>query len=97
MIDTLLRLVGEAKTTVAGTRARLGLGQGEFALVTLHRPSNVDAPERLERLLDVLAELARDLWIVFPMHPRTRALVARLSSVVSAGGSPPCRLLLTAP
>jgi len=97
MIDTLLRLVGEAKTTVAGTRARLGLGQGEFALVTLHRPSNVDAPERLERLLDVLAELARDLWIVFPMHPRTRALVARLSSVVSAGGSPPCSLLLTAP
>ena len=56
---------------------RLGLqgrerGDG-FAVVTLHRPSNVDSREKLGALLDVLARLADDLPVIFPAHPRTRA------------------------
>ena len=41
--------------------------------MTLHRPSNVDDPERLSVLLEALAELAAIRPVVFPMHPRTRA------------------------
>jgi UDP-N-acetylglucosamine 2-epimerase (non-hydrolysing) len=44
--------------------------------VTLHRPSNVDDPATLERLLSALAEIASELPVVFPVHPRTRARLA---------------------
>jgi UDP-N-acetylglucosamine 2-epimerase (non-hydrolysing) len=56
---------------------RLGLQAREcgdgFAVVTLHRPSNVDSCEQLGGLLDALAQLADDLPVIFPAHPRTRA------------------------
>lgn len=41
-------------------------------MLTLHRPSNVDAPAILERLIATLATIARELPLVFPLHPRTR-------------------------
>jgi UDP-N-acetylglucosamine 2-epimerase (non-hydrolysing) len=44
-----------------------------FAAATLHRPSNVDDPERLERIVDSLVSLAGHAPVVFPIHPRTRA------------------------
>ena len=44
-----------------------------YALVTLHRPANVDVPEVLERLLKTLVEISRQVPIIFPVHPRTRA------------------------
>ncbi|WP_243406242.1 UDP-N-acetylglucosamine 2-epimerase (non-hydrolyzing) [Sphingosinicella sp. YJ22] len=44
-----------------------------YGLVTLHRPSNVDSPERLRRLVDALAEIQADLPLLFPVHPRTAA------------------------
>ncbi len=52
---------------------RLGLGQQRFALLTMHRPSNVDEPARLSQIMDCLDQTARalDLKIVFPVHPRT--------------------------
>ena len=43
-----------------------------FALVTLHRPSNVDFPEQLKKLLDVLVEASARIPVIFPVHPRTR-------------------------
>ncbi len=43
-----------------------------YALLTLHRPSNVDNPETLKRLLEALAQIAKELPIFFPVHPRTR-------------------------
>ena len=52
--------------------ARLGVGSGPYVLVTLHRPSNVDNPQKLAGLLRALDELARELPVVFPIHPRTR-------------------------
>lgn len=48
-----------------------------FALVTMHRPSNVDDAATLEPLLAVLAEVAQQLPLVFPMHPRTKANIER--------------------
>lgn len=71
MIDTLLRFVG--KSASLRVPVQLGLAAGEYALVTLHRPSNVDDPERLRSLLAVLERLAERIPVIFPVHPRTRA------------------------
>ena len=49
----------------------LKLGRGKYGVVTLHRPSNVDDPAQLLRLVDALIEAQRDLPLVFPVHPRT--------------------------
>ena len=53
----------------------MGSAPGGYVLVTLHRPALVDGPIRLAAVLDVLAGLADQLPVVFPMHPRTRAKV----------------------
>jgi UDP-N-acetylglucosamine 2-epimerase (non-hydrolysing) len=71
MIDSLFRLRPLAHEE--GVQARLGLAPEAFVLVTLHRPALVDNPERLGGVLAVLDELAAELPVVFPMHPRTRA------------------------
>lgn len=64
-----------------------GLTPGAYGLVTLHRPSNVDDPERLARWLNALAQVARDLPLVFPVHPRTRARLGAAGArrMVAAG------------
>ncbi len=56
----------------SGERQRLGLEKHAYAVVTLHRPSNVDAPEPLEALVRQLTGIAARLPLVFPVHPRTR-------------------------
>lgn len=76
MIDTLLAHVERARGL--GVPRRLGLDARGYAVLTLHRPSNVDEPERLARLFEVLEELHRELPVVFPMHPRTGAAIERL-------------------
>jgi UDP-N-acetylglucosamine 2-epimerase (non-hydrolysing) len=69
MIDTLLKFRKKAEeSTILQT---LGLIPHRYAVLTLHRPSNVDDPEALTRLLDALKVIARELPIVFPVHPRT--------------------------
>ena len=76
MIDTLLRHVEQA--TRSTVRERLGLRGEPYALVTLHRPSNVDHPDALREILAAFAALEQDLTIVFPVHPRTRKRFAEL-------------------
>jgi UDP-N-acetylglucosamine 2-epimerase (non-hydrolysing) len=70
MIDSLLAHLPRARQ--AAPRARLGVEPGRYAILTLHRPSNVDDPAVFGGILDALAEIQRDLPIVFPVHPRTR-------------------------
>jgi UDP-N-acetylglucosamine 2-epimerase (non-hydrolysing) len=55
----------------AGTAASLGLEPGNYALVTLHRPSNVDAVESLRPIVDALLDASNELPVVFVAHPRT--------------------------
>jgi UDP-N-acetylglucosamine 2-epimerase (non-hydrolysing) len=69
MIDTLVRLLPRA--VAQNVRARLRVPD-TFVLVTLHRPSNVDAPETLTNILEALETLGRHVPVVFPIHPRTR-------------------------
>ncbi|MFM2042054.1 MAG: hypothetical protein RLY86_630 [Pseudomonadota bacterium] len=54
-----------------GTAAGLGLATGAFAVVTLHRPANVDTTAALGSLIDAIAQVAARLPVVFPVHPRT--------------------------
>jgi UDP-N-acetylglucosamine 2-epimerase (non-hydrolysing) len=73
MIDTLLKHKELARALPLANR--LGLEGRRFATLTLHRPSNVDDAETLGGILDALAEIARDIPIVFPIHPRTRKMI----------------------
>lgn len=70
MVDTLLAQLPQAR--VLDTRARLGVDRGAYAVVTLHRPSNVDERESLRSILEALAGLAARMPVVFPIHPRTK-------------------------
>lgn len=77
MIDTLRYNLAQAIPAMATTSelkkngARVDLTNG-YGLVTLHRPANVDNPDVLQSLLSVLADISRDIPLVFPVHPRTR-------------------------
>ncbi len=70
MIDTLKWLLPKARAR--DTLSRFALEPGQYGLVTLHRPANVDTPQTLSPLLDVLIDTSRELRLVFPIHPRTR-------------------------
>lgn len=74
MIDTLRRLERDARARRVW--ASFGAEEGDYALVTLHRPSNVDSEERLRGIVTALAELGGRMRVVFPIHPRTRARLA---------------------
>jgi UDP-N-acetylglucosamine 2-epimerase (non-hydrolysing) len=73
MIDSLLKHLHAAEAS--RVREELGLGGSDYAVVTLHRPSNVDDPAALRRIISALARVARRLPVVFPVHPRTRLKV----------------------
>lgn len=66
MIDSLVRLLPAARKTSAAELT------DRYALVTLHRPANVDDSVRLKGILESLLEVSKDLTVVFPAHPRTR-------------------------
>jgi UDP-N-acetylglucosamine 2-epimerase (non-hydrolysing) len=72
----------------AAVPAELGLGRKPYCVATLHRPSNVDGREALERLVRCLAALQRRLPVVFPVHPRTAARLAEfgLEAPLAAAG-----------
>jgi UDP-N-acetylglucosamine 2-epimerase (non-hydrolysing) len=71
MIDTLLR--HREKAEQSKILETLGLEAHRYAVLTLHRPSNVDDPQVLAKLLDALEVVQRDMPLIFPAHPRTRA------------------------
>jgi UDP-N-acetylglucosamine 2-epimerase (non-hydrolysing) len=74
MIDTLLksRAAAESSTILADLKVE----PRKFALLTLHRPSNVDDPAALSRLLDALDGVQRRMPLIFPIHPRTRSRIS---------------------
>jgi UDP-N-acetylglucosamine 2-epimerase (non-hydrolysing) len=70
MIDTLMR--HHRKARELRFRERFALEQNRYAVLTLHRPENVDRREIMLRIFAALREMSRDLPIIFPIHPRTR-------------------------
>jgi UDP-N-acetylglucosamine 2-epimerase (non-hydrolysing) len=73
MIDSLLYALPAARAT--RFRQQLGV-DGRAVIVTLHRPSNVDDPDRLRALVASLREIATERPVIFPIHPRTRQRIA---------------------
>ena len=80
MIDSLVRALKIARQS--SLRSELGLNGKPYAVLTLHRPSNVDNEDQLKRTLDAIAEVAQRLPVVFPAHPRT----ARNIEAAGSGG-----------
>lgn len=93
MIDTLLFLLPQAQQR--GILSELGFEPKQYGFVTLHRPSNVDEPATLERLVAALTDVSTKLPLVFPVHPRTRArldafeLTGRLEQAAGITITPP--------
>ncbi len=81
MIDTLFRYRERARES--SVLERVNVTAGEYAALTLHRPSNVDDEGSLGMLLTAIARIQAEIPVVFPVHPRTRARLERLSSVLS--------------
>ena len=69
MIDTLLQ--HREKATSLDVATGLGLDGGGYAVMTLHRPSNVDDPIVLQGILESVQEISKSMPVVFPIHPRT--------------------------
>jgi len=91
MIDSLERHLDRAKESKA--LQTLGVSPREYALVTLHRPSNVDDPETLKGILEALRDVAARVPVIFPAHPRTVKVMREhaLDSLVDLSGGPATR------
>jgi UDP-N-acetylglucosamine 2-epimerase (non-hydrolysing) len=76
MIDTLQQHL--AKADKSSIRQQLGI-QEQYALVTLHRPSNVDRMENLRPLIECLHKISEKRHLVFPVHPRTKNSLVRFN------------------
>jgi UDP-N-acetylglucosamine 2-epimerase (non-hydrolysing) len=74
MIDSLRRFENYASQTNALDAA--GVRLAEYGLVTLHRPSNVDYPQQLASILNALERIQKRVHLLFPIHPRTRKMMA---------------------
>jgi UDP-N-acetylglucosamine 2-epimerase (non-hydrolysing) len=91
MIDTLRQY--RSRAAQLGTPARFNLAAGRYALLTLHRPSNVDDPAVLTGILDALVEIQRQVPILFPAHPRTVKQLAEFGLQQRLDAAPNLRLL----
>ncbi|HEU4400677.1 MAG TPA: UDP-N-acetylglucosamine 2-epimerase (non-hydrolyzing) [Candidatus Polarisedimenticolia bacterium] len=90
MIDTLRRFV--ERSDGSDVMRRLGI-EPPFALLTLHRPSNVDDPASLRRIFAALERIGRDVPIIFPVHPRTVKMMDRFG-LRPAATVPPTRAMI---
>ena len=73
MIDTLLRHIDRARALPLYD----GVSKGNYAVLTLHRPANVDRLEDLERVIAAVNDIAARIPVVFPVHPRTAPNLAK--------------------
>jgi UDP-N-acetylglucosamine 2-epimerase (non-hydrolysing) len=83
MIDTLRHFKNAADEL--RMCERYGLTERGYAVLTLHRPSNVDDPSQLQALLEPVFALAQDMPVLFPVHPRTLAGLKTMNVVPPPG------------
>lgn len=75
MIDTLFKC--KQKADKSNILKKLKLKSKEYAMLTLHRPSNVDCKATLARIFEALEEISKNIKIIFPVHPRTKSSLER--------------------
>jgi UDP-N-acetylglucosamine 2-epimerase (non-hydrolysing) len=83
MIDSLIRALPRARQE---RRWRTGNSDGPYVVTTLHRPSNVDDPDKLRDLIGSLEELSREATVLFAMHPRTKRRLEEMQLRPNGGG-----------
>jgi UDP-N-acetylglucosamine 2-epimerase (non-hydrolysing) len=76
MIDSLYKHLEQSKRS--RIKKELGLTDQEYAILTLHRPTNVDEPGTFSRILQALERIGQRVPVIFPAHPRTRKMMAEL-------------------
>ena len=76
MIDSLYKHLERSRQS--RIKDQLGLTDKSYAVLTLHRPSNVDDPAAFGRIIEALEKICEQLPVVFPVHPRTRKTIAEL-------------------
>jgi len=81
MIDSLIYYLPKSENSNIHTE--LGIEKGKYVLITLHRPSNVDTKESLEKLTHFLNTLSDERKVVFPIHPRTKNNLVKYSLIQS--------------
>lgn len=91
MIDSLLKHLKRAERS--RVREELGVADKPYAVVTLHRPSNVDDRETFTRILSALEAISGRLTVVFPVHPRTRRQIEEFGLASRVAASPNLRLV----
>lgn len=91
MIDTLL--ANRSRADDSNILVTLGISPNEYALLTLHRPSNVDDPSVFAGILTALEEIQHEMPVVFPVHPRTRSNLTRLGFDRQIAGMAGMRLI----
>jgi UDP-N-acetylglucosamine 2-epimerase (non-hydrolysing) len=79
MIDSLFYNLKKAETSAV--REDLNLNGKDYAVLTLHRPSNVDSEETFDGLLDALFSISEKIPVIFPIHPRTRARIVEFGFI----------------
>jgi UDP-N-acetylglucosamine 2-epimerase len=77
MVDAILAVMPRIRKKEGVVLRRLGLSPRDYVLMTLHRPSNVDNPTRLNEILAAVRKVAGKLKVAFPAHPRTRGNLKR--------------------
>jgi len=90
MIDSFEML--RARIEASDARRRLEVEGAPYAVVTLHRPSNVDEREKLAGLVTALVALSRELAVVFAVHPRTRRRLEEFGLLGAITGAPGIRV-----
>lgn len=91
MIDSFEML--RPRIEADATAAELGLSPGSYAVVTMHRPANVDDPAVLKRIVTSLIRIGEKLPVVFPVHPRTRARLEGFGLLPEIEAAPGLRLV----
>jgi UDP-N-acetylglucosamine 2-epimerase (non-hydrolysing) len=81
MIDTLL--ANRHRFQKPKIYDDIGLKEGRYLVLTLHRPANVDDSSKLKALVEAILESSRGLPVIFPVHPRTAKIIVSLNSLVS--------------
>ena len=76
MIDTLIK--HRSRFTKPAVWDQIGLQEGKYIVITLHRPSNVDEESKLIDLIDEIIKHSHDLPLVFPVHPRTAKILSNM-------------------
>ena len=71
MMDSLVTILDKIKSREESILKKYKLTPKEYGLVTLHRPSNVDLKDTFLKIYDILETIAKDIELVFPIHPRT--------------------------